>query len=270
VVASYPAQALVISGLLYVVDCGEGTSRQLALAGLRLPEVRHVFLTHWHADHVCGYGSLLLLSWLSGRTSTLHAWGPKPLERHTALWREAQSVEVADGRRFGLPSFGRTVRTHQFNFHGSRVLLRTRDVTVTSARVDHPQLRDAYAYRFDTRACSVVFSGDTRRSPALESLAYGCDILVHEVIDPGALDGYMATVPNANPDIRRRILESHTRLDEVGEVAAGAGARMLVLTHRVPEWVGDDVWIRGARVGFDGEVVLAKDFLTLPLTGTAR
>jgi ribonuclease BN (tRNA processing enzyme) len=148
------------------------------------------------------------------------------------------------------------------------VLLNTRDVAVTGARVDHPQLRDAYAYRFDTRACSVVFSGDTRRSPALASLATGCDILVHEVIDARALDDYMETVPNANPDVKRRILESHTPLDEVGAIASETGAKTLVLTHRVPEWVEDDAWIDGASVGFDGEVILAKDFLTLPLTRT--
>jgi len=46
-----PAQAIVVGGEVYVVDCGNGVGRQMALAGLPFQRLRAVFLTHHHSDH---------------------------------------------------------------------------------------------------------------------------------------------------------------------------------------------------------------------------
>ena len=53
-------------GVAYVVDCGDGVARQLALADVPLPSVRHIFLTHQHSDHNADYGNLILLAWTAG------------------------------------------------------------------------------------------------------------------------------------------------------------------------------------------------------------
>ena len=60
------SQVLVVNDQLYVIDCGNGVARQLVTAGLALPKLRHVFITHHHSDHNADYGNLLLLSWASG------------------------------------------------------------------------------------------------------------------------------------------------------------------------------------------------------------
>jgi hypothetical protein len=52
--------AVVVGDAVYLVDCGQGTGRQLAAAGLRLGQVRALFLTHLHSDHVVDLPSLLL------------------------------------------------------------------------------------------------------------------------------------------------------------------------------------------------------------------
>ena len=46
-----PAQVIVVNGKSYVIDCGNGIGRQLALAKARFSSIRHVFLTHHHSDH---------------------------------------------------------------------------------------------------------------------------------------------------------------------------------------------------------------------------
>ena len=50
-----------------LIDCGEGTQRQL-LRSVGLPDVEHVFLTHYHADHFLG---------LPGHAEDLRAAGPR-------------------------------------------------------------------------------------------------------------------------------------------------------------------------------------------------
>src|ERR1700746_2812125 len=43
----------------FLIDCGEGTQRQLMRAGLGFRGLAHVLLTHAHLDHVLGLAGLL-------------------------------------------------------------------------------------------------------------------------------------------------------------------------------------------------------------------
>lgn len=56
------AQAVVVGGRAYLVDCGYGATRQLRRARL-LTSLAGVFLTHLHSDHDCDYFNLFLLGW---------------------------------------------------------------------------------------------------------------------------------------------------------------------------------------------------------------
>jgi ribonuclease BN (tRNA processing enzyme) len=43
---------VLVNDSAYVVDCGDGVARQLVLAGVPLPSIRHIFLTHHHSDQM--------------------------------------------------------------------------------------------------------------------------------------------------------------------------------------------------------------------------
>src|SRR3954470_4847447 len=62
-VSSASAQVIIASDTAYVVDCGNGVARQLVFAGVPLPKLRHVFITHHHSDHNADYGNLIWLAW---------------------------------------------------------------------------------------------------------------------------------------------------------------------------------------------------------------
>src|SRR5688500_9535653 len=76
---SAPAQVIIINDVVYVIDAGDGVARQLAIAGVPLANLRHVFVTHHHSDHNAGYGNLLLLAWASGLRTRVDTWGPPPI-----------------------------------------------------------------------------------------------------------------------------------------------------------------------------------------------
>src|SRR5688572_5840580 len=59
--ASAPAQVILVNDTAYVIDCGDGVARQLVFAGVSLPKLRHVFVTHHHSDHNADYGNLIWL-----------------------------------------------------------------------------------------------------------------------------------------------------------------------------------------------------------------
>jgi ribonuclease Z len=50
---------LEYDGEFILFDCGEGTQRQMNLAGFNRTKVRKVLLTHWHGDHVSGLIGLI-------------------------------------------------------------------------------------------------------------------------------------------------------------------------------------------------------------------
>lgn len=257
-----PAQVILLNGAAYVVDCGNGVARQLRLAGVPLTSLRHVFLTHHHSDHNADYGTLLLLAWASDLATAVDTWGPPPLERITRLFLDMSETDIkvrmADEGRAPLAPL---IRPHEIT--GGGVVLRDGELTVTCARVHHPLVDNAFAYRFDSRDRSIVISGDTSPSPALIRLAKNADVLVHEVLYVPFVEKIVAGSRDPAA-LRRHLLASHTPLDEVGRIAADANVKTLVLSHLVPgeaTAVADQTWRDGAKAHFKGNVIVGKDLM---------
>src|SRR5512132_4072331 len=62
-----------------LVDCAEGTQRQLLRSSVGLPDLEEVFLTHFHADHVLGLPGMFKSFSLRGRELPLVVYGPRGL-----------------------------------------------------------------------------------------------------------------------------------------------------------------------------------------------
>lgn len=263
-VNSASAQVIVVNGALYVIDCGDGVARQLVLAGLSLDKLRHVFLTHHHSDHTADYGNLLLLSWAAGLRSRIDAWGPPPLEEMTRLFFEMNATDIetriVDEDRIPLQPL---VRTHEIRDAG--LVMQDENVSVRMARVNHPPLRDAFAFRVDAADRSFVISGDTRPSDDLIALAQGADVLVHEALFPAGVERIAARSPNA-PRLRESIMSHHTTAEDAGRVAQAASVRLLVLSHLVPPDdpdITEKMWLEAAGRYFHGRVVVGRDLMVI-------
>ena len=64
-------------GEVILVDCGEGTQRQMNIAGLNRLKVQRVLISHWHGDHVSGLIGLIQTMSEIDKQFTLHIYGPK-------------------------------------------------------------------------------------------------------------------------------------------------------------------------------------------------
>jgi ribonuclease BN (tRNA processing enzyme) len=261
---SASAQVVVVNDAAYVVDCGDGVARQLVLAGIRLPQLRHIFLTHQHSDHNADYGNLMLLAWTAGLRTRIDAWGPPPLQQMTADFLAMNAYDIRtriqDEGRVALEPL---IHVHELTDGG--LVLEDENVRVRAALVDHPPVAPAFAYRFDARDRSIVISGDTRPSQNLIKLANGADVLVHEALFPAAVDRLVAGVANA-ATLKQSILSHHTSAEDAGRVAKQAGVTTLVLSHFVPPEdpeITDRMWIEAASTHFDGKIVVGKDLLEL-------
>lgn len=258
------SQVIIVNNVAYVVDCGDGVANQLARAEVALPTLRNIFITHHHSDHNADYGNLLLLAWTSGLKTRVDTWGPPPLRRMTSQFFELNSFDI----KTRINDEGRTpivplVYAHELTRGGT--VMQDENVRVTCVLVDHPPVKPAFAYRFDSRDRSIVISGDTRRSDALIRLAQGADVLVHEALYVPAVERLTSRVPNA-AKLRQSILSHHTPVEDVGRVAEAAGVRTLVLSHLVPpddQTITDQMWIDGARRAFKGQIIVGRDLLEI-------
>jgi len=259
-----PAQVIVSHGLAYVIDCGDGVPRQLALAGVPLASLRHIFITHHHSDHNADYGNLILLAWTAGLRTRVDSWGPPPLDRMTRLFFEMNEydIKVRTSNEGRIP-LSPLVHVHELQSEGE--VMRDDHVRVSSALVDHPPVVPAFGYRFDAPDRSIVISGDTAPSENVVKLARGADVLVHSVMYPAAIERLVARVPNAAA-LKASILAHQTSAEQAGRVAQAAGVKTLVLSHFVPPddpQITDQMWADAARIHFRGQIIVGRDLLEL-------
>lgn len=262
--SSASAQVILVNDAAYVVDCGDGVARQLVLAGVPLPKLRHIFLTHHHSDHNADYGNLILLAWTSGLRTRVDSWGPPPLQQMTRQFMEMNSYDIRtrieDEGRIPLEPL---IHAHELVAGG--LVLEDENVRVRATLVDHPPVVPAFGFRFDAPDRSIVISGDTKPSENLIKLAQGADVLVHDACYPAAIDRLVAGVPNAST-LKQSILSHHTSAADAGRVAQAAGVKTLVLSHLVPPedpGITEQMWIDAARAHFDGRIVVGKDLLEI-------
>lgn len=260
-----PASALIVNGSVYIIDAGNAVARQMALAGISPTAMRAVFITHLHSDHVADYGTLLLRAWLSGLKTPVDTYGPAPLEKMTQDYMTYMDwdiqLRIRDEHR--VP-FAPLVRAHNIAAEG--VIYQDENVKVTTVEVQHGAAKPAYAYRFDTKDRSIVFSGDTAKSEALIKLAKGADVLLHEVLIPQGIDAAVKSSDAGNMELKRHIIEAHTPIEQVGEVAEAAGVKKLVLYHFVgatPPFDKPELWFEAVRKHYHGEVIAGEDLMEI-------
>lgn len=204
-----------------LVDCGPGVLSRLREREDGWPHVDAIVVTHCHLDH-CGD----LVPWLWGRLM-----GPARDETtRLPLWLPPGGRDAVEALASG-ESLDRVFAVHEY---ADRQAFETAGLTVRPIRVPHFGAA-AFGLRITDGERTVSFSGDSGPSPALAELADGADLFVCEATSP---DG----VP-PGPD--------RGHLSAAEALAAGAGARRVLLTHRPAELPAPD----GAEVARDGLVL---------------
>ncbi len=180
-----PSVAIIVNQTPYLVDAGVGLvrrateAREAGIAGLEMPKLQRVFLTHLHSDHTMGLPDLIFTPWIMHRTAPLEVWGPPGTRAMIDHIQQAWSEDI-DIRTNGLEKGNKTgskVITHEIE---PGVVYRDKNVKVTAFAVKHGSWKHAFGYRFDTPDRSIVLSGDTAPSENIIDNCNGCDVLMHD------------------------------------------------------------------------------------------
>jgi ribonuclease Z len=282
---SVPTARRGLAGLLVrrggeriLVDCGEGTQRQLLRSSVGLVELPEIFLTHYHADHYLGLPGMLKTFALRGRDVPLTVYGPPGLRDLFGVLR----------RVFGRLCYELTL----VEIEAGEALERS-DYRVEAFAVEHGVSANGYALveaprpgRFDVEKArrlgvpegplfgrlqngetvelpagtavrseqvlgpprpgrKVVIAGDTRAASSVLEAARLADVLVHE-----------ATF--AEEERERADETLHSTATSAAQLARDAEVGLLGLTHLSNRYFGPEI-VREARAIF-GRTVVPKDF----------
>ena len=271
----------------FLIDCGEGTQRQILQSGIGFKQLDRILLTHGHLDHILGLGGLMSTFMRWEAIEQLEIFGGKSaLERVRALINDV----VLRGANPPMSLLYREI--------GPGVLFEADDFTVTAFPVTH-RGPDCLGYIFEEKArypflpekatllgvpfgserrllvegqtitlangsmvspddvlgplqrgTKLMVVGDTGRTDDLLQVAQGADALVIE-----------STYLDAEIDMARQF--SHMTARGAAELAVKAGVKQLILTHISRRYREKDV-LAEAQAIFPN-VVVARDFDTFPV-----
>jgi ribonuclease Z len=227
-------------------DCGRGAVTRLTEAGVALPSVDVVFLTHLHSDHLVGFPDIWLTGWLLGRKGPLRVVGPEGtrglIENLRRAFRADRAFRQTPPER--LPPEGVEIEANEVR---EGVVYESGGVRVSACLVDHRNVQPAFAYRVDYRARSAVVSGDTLFSQSLVDFSRRADLLIHAA--------WLPTSRNPTPAGERSIASA----EDAGRVFALVKPRLAVVYH----YLDDEGLADAVRTEYDGNFVVGKDLMKI-------
>jgi ribonuclease Z len=278
--AHMPAFLIRHNGQSYLFDAGEGTQTRMVEAGLSRADLRAVFVSHMHGDHVLGLpGVVIRRSQEGGTREPLSLYGPPALEEYVSTVRESLGFQLTYDLRHKPLSGGRVFSVD--------------DVWVGTVELDHRT--ETYGFAMGPRRKKRKFHPDKARElgvpegPLWGTLQEGESVTLddgrtiepEQVSDPPEPGPKIVYLPDTrpvdefpdgfrNPDClvhEAMFLEEHrehaeekkhSTAREAARVARTLDADQLLLTHRSRRYNQPERFLDEAGEVFE-DVQLARD-----------
>ena len=267
---------------IILMDCGEGSQRQIMISPFSFMKIRAILITHLHGDHVFGLPGLLQTMSLSGRKEPLTVYGPAGIRRCVEAFMtvtEGETVyplevrEVAGGESFPVNDMTVTVYGTEHNIASVGYVVKEKDrpgkldkeKAVSLGIKEGPEmakLKNGETVRDVTpdmvlgtpvKGASVSYTGDTKRCQSIALASKGASVLIHE-----------STYMSAESDLAEE--HAHSTAVDAAETAKEAGAGCLILTHVSNRYDNLDDVVSEAKTIFS-KTYAAKDMAMFLVKG---
>ena len=242
---------------VWLLDCGEGTQHQLLRSEIRSSQIRRIFITHMHGDHIFGLMGAIASSGLAGKAQQIDIYGPPELPQYLEtsakcsyinfgsrlrVHRVKPGVVYEDDRfvvscqllKHRIPAYGYRIsekdRPGRFDIEKAQSLKippgpiygklkQGQTITLEDGRkIDGKQLCGEPEV-----GRTIAYCTDTVFCDAAVELAKDADVLIHE-----------ATY--AHQDAEMAFERLHSTSTMAAQVALLAGVKQLIMTHFSPRY----------------------------------
>ena len=192
-----------------LMDCGEGSQRQIMVSPFSFMKVRNILITHLHGDHVFGLPGLLQTMSLSGRKLPVTVYGPKGIADCVHAFMLAtegetvyplEIVEVSGGESFESGDVIISVYPTEHNIPSVGYVVRERDRPGKLDRQralelgikdgpDMARLKNGETVNGvspeqvvgePVKGASISYTGDTVKCPSVVEASKDVTVLIHE------------------------------------------------------------------------------------------
>lgn len=273
-----PAIGLQIDEITNLLDCGEGTQKQVMKSKVSFMRVNNVFITHFHGDHFIGLLGMIQSMSFNGREEPLDIFGPPGAvvvlsnALNVGFYRlnfEIRIHELQDNSTYDLGKFilkthrnDHPVPTFSYRFEEKDIIKidksKADKLGVPARRLE--ELRDKGSIALNGRVVgiedvalgirkgrSVVYTGDTKPMESLKEFSKGADVLIHETTTDSSFE------PTVNEF-------GHSSSRQAAEVARDAEVKRFYLFHYSPRIENPIVLLEEAKKVFP-ESYLSKELL---------
>ena len=280
------------SSEVWLFDCGEGTQHQIMKSNIKSSQIKKIFITHMHGDHIYGLPGLLATLGLSGNNNGIQLFGPSELKSfinsalkssHCKLSFPLNFVEVEKFAEQNKVLFENdkikvycSCLKHRLPAYGYRVNEKDKPGTFNISKAQYMQipagpiyselqqgktvkLEDGRSFNGKEfcgpprKGASFVYCTDTVFSESAVSLSKNADLLVHE-----------STFSEKDEKMAFEKLHSTTKM--AARTALLSNTKKLIITHLSPRYtskssVTPNDLLKEAQNIFPN-TFLAKDFFT--------
>jgi ribonuclease BN (tRNA processing enzyme) len=268
---------LIVNGTPYLIDAGTDVTRRIVQAGVDFRKVGKIFITHLHSDHTAGLATLLMSQWEYQRPDPTDIYGggvEALVEGAIAYLTPNAEIRWGEGKKRPMSDvfIGHDVKPG--------VIYQDANIKVTAVENTHFHFQPhsppfgkyhSYSYRFETPDKVVFFTGDTGPSDAVVDLAKGADLYVTETTSPEEVaelmkrnGAWQSKTLEEQVGWLRHMHEEHVTPEDVGQMAAKAGVKAVIMTHLGPSTNPDDDYQRyvtEAKKYYSGPITIAKDLM---------
>jgi ribonuclease BN (tRNA processing enzyme) len=238
-----------------LVDAGGGSALRFGESGAQMSQLDVLLFTHFHVDHSGDFAALIKSSWFEDRDRPLPIYGPAG---HGFMPATTEFVSDFFGNKRGayrylselfVPEEEGSYKLQPHNVMAGSTpaeVFRSGDINVRAVSVVHGAV-PALAWRIEAGGKLIVFSGDTNgEGEGLARLAANADLFIaHNAVPEGAAG------------IERRL---HMPPSVIGQIAADAHVKRLVLSHRMMRTLGKEEQTRAEiKKRYSGPMQFAND-----------